>query len=184
MKMMLSNIFRKSENIDNKPIAGDLKDTISYYSGYNYGSQNEAQHDQYLNNDVNTNSLSQEEVEVRQVSKNQQVMWGNKEKQYLEKIEDLKIIIEQMKDQVEEREEILEQVLDEREKFRDYTKLVSEVGELNTKRTYEIRESTAKLFKQVKKGMCGLNEDITLNEMADTAIQIYCQMVIKQLQDQ
>ncbi|WP_160680882.1 hypothetical protein [Clostridium sp. C8-1-8] len=176
---MITNIFKTKESDINSTKRRNIKEIIDYYS---IDSDNANKKVENSKNSI-AYRYNQLEQEVGQVLRERSITWQTKEQEYLETIKTYKVIIGELTGKLEETEGRLQQVLQQEHKYCDYTKLVLKEGELNTKRTYEIRQSTAKLFKQVKRASCGINGDITLNEMADTAIQIYCQMFIKQLQD-
>lgn len=47
---------------------------------------------------------------------------------------------------------------------------------LDTKVSYKVRSGTSNLLRELKQKIYGKNPNITINELADEAIQIYCQV--------
>jgi hypothetical protein len=53
---------------------------------------------------------------------------------------------------------------------------INTIDQLNTKVSYKVRVGTANSLRELKQKLYGKNSNITINELADEAIQVYCQV--------
>jgi hypothetical protein len=160
-----------------------LSEKINLYSGDETSQSN-------AKNEVQYGNFTQQASEVREVSSITEEQVAALKREHEEEVERYKRYMDDAMDQIEKLEKSLQEVrlehsqeIEGLRKKLDFTQHISKEGDLDTKRTYEIRYKTAALLKQIKKSLYIYNSEITMNGLVDEAIQIYCKLLIKQLHE-
>jgi chromosome segregation ATPase len=186
---MLKNLFQNAQNSDIKPASRDLTKLLNNNDDGNI-AQGPYAAELYRETRKEVQEVNHEASEVEEIPTYSESMVQDLKKEYEEVIEKYKkcsVELEEVRDKlamvVDERDHALDEI-ERMRQYQDFKVFIINQGELNTKRSYMIRESTAKMLKKLKMIFAGYFNETTMNELADEAIQVYYGLIMRLFQEE